>query len=243
MHILILGANSDIAFETAKLFAEHDQATFSLASKDLATLKTKAQDLTIRYDVKTHAYPFDIMRFDTHDTFYHQLPTKPDLVLIAVGMLGNEQESFTHFDKALEVIQTNYTGIISILNIISHDFRQRQQGTIAVISSIAGLRGRSKNSLYGSAKSGITTYLSGLRQRLSKHNVTVLTILPGFIQTKMTAQITIAKPLLATKQQSAKDIYKAIKKKRNIVYTPWFWRWIMIIVHYIPETLFKKMSF
>jgi decaprenylphospho-beta-D-erythro-pentofuranosid-2-ulose 2-reductase len=119
--------------------------------------------------------------------------------------------------------------------------KQNETGTIAVISSVAGDRGRKSNYVYGSAKGGLTIFLQGLRNALSGSGVHVLTIKPGFVDTPMTNDFT--KGLLWAKPEKvAKDIKRAIDKKKNIIYTPWFWRWIMLIIRLIPESVFKKMN-
>ena len=125
---------------------------------------------------------------------------------------------------------------------IAADFEQRNEGTICGISSVAGERGRKSNYLYGSAKAGFSEYLSGLRNRLAKSNVHVVTVKPGFIDTKMTEGMPLPAPLTAQPEQVAKDIFKACMKKKNVIYTLWMWRWIMAIIRNIPEPIFKKLD-
>jgi short-subunit dehydrogenase len=143
-------------------------------------------------------------------------------------------------EETLKTIQTNYTGAVSILNIIAQDFAGRKSGAIAGISSVAGERGRQSNYIYGSAKAGFTAYLSGLRNSLYKDNVHVLTVLPGFVYTKMTENLDLPKLLTANPADVASAVYTGIKKKKNVIYVKWFWRWIMYIIKAIPESIFKR---
>jgi len=136
----------------------------------------------------------------------------------------------------------NYTGAVSILNIVANYYVSQQKGIIAGISSVAGERGRQSNYFYGSAKAGFTAYLSGLRNRLFHQQVHVLTVQPGFVYTRMTEGLPLPRLLTATPEKVADSIYLAIRKKKNVIYVKWFWRWIMLIIKCIPEFLFKKLK-
>jgi short-subunit dehydrogenase len=140
----------------------------------------------------------------------------------------------------LKTINANYTGAVSILNIISADYASRQSGSIIGISSVAGNRGRQSNYIYGSAKAGFTAYLSGLRNKMYHSKVHVLTVLPGFVYTKMTEHLKLPKPLTANPEEVASAVFNGVKSRKNIVYVKWFWRWIMLIITSIPESMFKK---
>ena len=138
-------------------------------------------------------------------------------------------------------INLNYLSVVSVLTGFSQVMVQQAAGTIAVISSVAGDRGRKSNYVYGSAKSGLSIFLQGLRNSLADKGVNVLTIKPGFVDTPMTTEF--KKGLLWVKPDKiARDIVKAINRKKDIIYTPWFWRWIMLIIKLIPEKIFKKMN-
>jgi len=139
-------------------------------------------------------------------------------------------------------MDTNYTGVVSLFNIIANDFEKRKSGFIVGISSVAGDRGRKSNYIYGSAKAAFTAYLSGLRNRLYDAQVHVLTVKPGFVSTKMTEGMDLPEKLTAQPEEVAEDIYKAQQKGKNVLYTKWIWRWMMLIIRSIPEFQFKKMS-
>ena len=242
MNLLILGANSDVAWATAKIFAARSGASLILASRDLELLEKKAGDIQARYNGSARAVAFDALDYGSHKKFYADLQPKPDGVVLAFGHMEDQQAAQNDFNAARKIIDTNFTGAASILEIIAADFQKRGTGFIVGISSVAGDRGRQSNYFYGAAKAALTAYLSGLRNRLSKSNVHVITVLPGFIHTKMTAQIELPGLLTASPEQVAKDIHTAYTKSRNMIYTRWFWRWIMIIIKSIPETIFKRLS-
>jgi len=163
-------------------------------------------------------------------------------VISAVGYLGEQDRAQSDFREAKKIIDTNYAGVVSLLNIIANDFEKRKNGFIVGISSVAGDRGRKSNYIYGSAKAALTTYLSGLRNRLYDANVQVLTVKPGFVATKMTEGMALPEKLTAQPEEVAEDIYKAQQKGRNVLYTKWMWRWVMLIIKSIPEFLFKKKN-
>ena len=138
-------------------------------------------------------------------------------------------------------METNYTGAVSILEIVASDFEARGHGFIIGFSSVAGERGRQSNYIYGSAKGGLTVYLSGLRNRLARRGVHVMTVLPGFVRSRMTEGMDLPERLTATPEEVAEDVYRAYRRKKDILYTMWFWRWIMIVIRSIPESMFKRL--
>jgi decaprenylphospho-beta-D-erythro-pentofuranosid-2-ulose 2-reductase len=237
--VLLLGASSDIGYAIAEKFAAH-QFGVQLAGRSLPHLQTLQSDLNIRFNVPVSIHSFDAVSFSTHHSFYEQLNPKPDITICAFGYMEDNEKAFADWAITENIIHTNYTGAVSILNIIAADYASRKTGIIAGISSVAGERGRQGNFIYGSAKAGFTAYLSGLRNRFYPDGVHVLTVLPGFVKTKMTAGLSLPAKLTATPEQVAVDVFKAIQKKKNIIYTKWFWKWIMLIIKNIPESIFKK---
>ena len=181
------------------------------------------------------------MNFKSHKSFYTNLKTKPDIVITCIGYLDNQGDSQNDFEESLRAIQSNFTGLVSILNIISNDFEKKGSGVIVGVSSVAGDRGRGSNYIYGSSKAAFTSYLSGLRNRLHALGVSVITIKPGFIKTKMTSHLDLPKLLTVSTDEISKDILNSIKKGKSIIYTKWFWKWIMLITKLIPERIFKKL--
>ena len=242
MNLLILGANSEIAHSLAKEFANAEHAAIYLASRDTDVLEKKAADMKIRFGVDAHALFFDALNLSSHRDFYESLNPKPDGVILAFGYLGDQKSAQNNFDEAQHIIDINLTGSVSILEIIAADFERRGHGFVIAIASVAGERGRQSNYIYGAAKGGLAIYLSGLRNRLCKRNVRVMTVLPGFVKTKMTESLELPEKLTASPEQAAQDIFRAYQKGKDIVYTKWFWRWIMLIIRLIPEKIFKRLS-
>ncbi|MBC8769836.1 SDR family oxidoreductase [Arenibacter sp. BSSL-BM3] len=240
-YVLIIGAKSDVAMAVARKYAKEGFNLY-LASRNSDTLEEFASDLKLRYECHAQCLELDILDYSSHQFFYDQLKEEVIGVISAVGYLGDQKISEKEFMEASKLIDTNFTGIVSLFNIIALDFEQRKSGFICGISSVAGDRGRKKNYIYGAAKAALSTYLSGLRNRLFSSGVHVITVKPGFIATKMTEGLDLPKRLTGTPEQVASDIYNAQKKLTNVVYTIWIWRWIMLIIRNIPEWQFKKMN-
>ncbi len=240
-YVLILGAKSDIAKEVARIYAKHGYDLY-LAARNAEELKEFANDIRIRTNREVKLLEFDILDYKSHQSFYESLDEKPLGVISAVGYLGDQQRAQKDFEEAKKIIDTNYTGIVSIFNIIANDFEKRKNGFIVGISSVAGDRGRKSNYIYGSAKAALTAYLSGLRNRLYDSKVHVMTVKPGFVDTKMTKGMDLPEKLTAKPKEVAKDIYIAQQKGKDILYTKWIWKWIMLIIKMIPEWKFKGMS-
>lgn len=239
--VLILGATSDVAVACAHTYAGEKNKLY-LAGRDQKALEVLAGDIHIRYQVEVVPCVFDAMKFEDHQQFWDQLNPKPNMTICVFGLLGDQAISATNWSACKAVIDSNYTGAVSILNIVANTYEQQKTGTIVGISSVAGERGRQSNYIYGSAKAGFTAYLSGLRNRLTASGVHVLTVKPGFINTRMTEHLTLPKPLTAQPEQVAKAIAKAVRNKRNVLYVLPIWRLVMLIIRNIPEGIFKKLK-
>ncbi|UII25513.1 SDR family oxidoreductase [Fulvivirga maritima] len=239
--VLILGGTSDIAYELAKIhIGEQDEVI--LASRNVDNLKVIQSDLKIRYRGGVMIEKFDATDTATHKSFFEELPDSISLVYCLFGYLGDNDLAQTSWAEAQQIINSNYVGAVSILNIISEEFARKKEGVIVGVSSVAGVRGRQSNYIYGSAKAGFTAYLSGLRNRLYHDGVHVLTVLPGFMNTKMTAGMDLPKLLTASPEVAARKIAKAAKKKKNTAYVLGKWRYIMMVISNIPESIFKKLK-
>jgi len=239
--VLIIAAKSDIAKAVAAKYAQKGYGLY-LAARKADELADFAQHLRIKTQQEITCFELDILDTASHADFYQQFKNKPQGVICAAGYLGDQLKAQTDFNEAQQIINTNFTGIMSLLNIIANDFEQRKGGFIVGISSVAGDRGRKSNYIYGAAKAGFSAYLSGLRNRLYENKVSVLTVKPGFVATQMTAGMDLPAKLTAQPEAVADDIYNAQQKNRNILYTKGLWRWIMLIIKNIPEWQFKKMS-
>ena len=240
-HVLILGATSDMAQALAYRYAQEGYQ-LTLAARQIEPLTALVSDLQIRYQAKVAALAFEATDYASHATFYANLATPPNVVICVFGYLGEQAKAQEDFTEAEKIIATNYVGAVSILNIVANDFESRQSGCIIGISSVAGDRGRQSNYIYGSAKAGFTAYLSGLRNRLAKSQVQVLTVKPGFVRTRMTEKLKLPPFITATPTQVANQIYRAHQAKRDVLYTLWMWQFIMLIIRHIPEFIFKRLS-
>ena len=241
--VLIIGATSAIAQEVAKLYANSGSQLY-LVARNSEKLEQVAQDLNVRGASAVSTYSCDLTDITCHDEILCDVDKvfgDIDIILIAHGTLPEQKECESSIDKTLQELKINMISVVSLLTVLGNYFEKQGKGCIAVISSVAGDRGRQSNYVYGAAKGGLTIFLQGLRNRLSKSGVCVLTIKPGFVITPMTKNF--KKGILwAQPQQVAKAIVSAIQKRKNVVYVPWFWRWIMLVIRIIPENIFKRMS-
>ncbi len=240
-YVLILGATSDVAIACAHEFAKHGYDLY-LAGRDTAVLEDHAADLQIRYQVNVKALVFDALMFEQHPGFYKAMDPPPEITICVFGLLGHQSESEKNWKDCKKVLDSNYTGAVSILNCVANDYEAIKKGTIVGISSVAGERGRQSNYIYGSAKAGFTAYLSGLRNRLVSSGVHVVTVKPGFIHTKMTEGLKLPKPVTAEPRHVGRAIFKAVKSRKNVIYVLPVWRLIMLIIRNIPEGIFKKLK-
>jgi decaprenylphospho-beta-D-erythro-pentofuranosid-2-ulose 2-reductase len=243
MKVMIIGATSAIAHETAKLYAKEGAELF-LVGRNPEKTEAVAQDLKVRGAKTVETYLVDLAKLDQHQALIDSAVAKLgklDAVLIAHGTLSDQEACQKSVEQTLEDINTNGLSIISLLTILANYFEQRKSGTIAVISSVAGDRGRQSNYVYGSSKALINAFLSGLRNRLYKAGVSVITIKPGTVDTPMTAHMKKG-ALFATAPKVGADIYNAMQKGKDVLYTPFFWRIIMLILTHIPEFVFKRLN-
>lgn len=243
MRVVIIGASSAIAYETAKCFA-YDGADLFLVGRSSEKLATIAADLKVRGAKRVETYVLDLCELDRHQEMFEQalaLLGELDMLLIAHGTLGDQHKSELSVAETMRELQTNCLSVISLLTISANYFERQQHGCIGVVSSVAGDRGRKSNYVYGTAKGAVTIFLQGLRNRLSSAGVSVVTIKPGYVATPMTAHL--KKSLLTASPQSVgRGIYQAMKKGKDVVYLPWFWSPIMLIIKSIPERIFKRLS-
>lgn len=241
--IAIFGATSAIAQACARIWAERGAALF-LVGRKAERLQAIAGDLGVRGARQVEWAAHDLADLEAHeglvDKAFEALGDV-DTALVAHGTLGDQTLLAQDPSLAAESIALNFISAASLLSHLANRLERRGAGCLAVISSVAGDRGRQSNYVYGSAKAGLTAFASGLRNRLGKSGVSVLTIKPGFVDTPMTAHVKKS-PLFASPETVARGIVKAIDRKKDVVYLPGFWRPIMWIIRSLPEGIFKRLS-
>ena len=241
--VLIIGATSAIAEATARCWAAHCAALF-LVGRRTGQLNTIADDLRIRGAASVGLFTMDACDTSAHAAMLEAAENAMgglDVALIAYGSLPDQKACEVSVDLTLKEINTNALSVIALATRLAEGFERQGSGTLAVISSVAGDRGRQSNYVYGAAKGMVSLFMQGLRNRLAKKGVQVLTINPGFVDTPMT--VALPKGALWAKPETiARGIVRAIDGKRDEVYLPGFWWLIMTIIKHIPERVFKKLS-
>lgn len=242
-HIVIIGATSAIAEACARRWAERP-AHFFLVARNALRLENIKSDLRAR-GANADNYTLDANDLSAHAAMVSAAQRalgRIDIVLIAHGTLSDQKACEGSADTAVAEVMTNGTSAIALLTHFASVLEKQRSGTLAVISSVAGERGRPSNYVYGAAKAMVSTFCEGLRARLFKVGVHVLVIKPGFVATPMTAGLNLPPLLTATPEAVAADIDTAVQRRRDVLFTPWFWRWIMLIIRLIPGAIFKKLS-
>lgn len=240
--IVIFGATSAIAQEVARQTAARGDR-LALVGRSAAKLEAIASDLRAR-GATVHAQTADLNDVSGHAALFDEAKKALggiDTVLVAHGTLTDQEAAQRDFSVVESELRTNFVSAASIIELAAAHFESQRSGVIAVITSVAGDRGRRKNYVYGAAKAALSTYLSGVRNRLAASGVGVLDIRPGFVDTPMTANIDKG-PLFASPQKVARDIVRAIDREADVVYTPFFWWWIMLVIRSLPERVFKRMN-
>ena len=240
--VLIVGATSAIAEATARLYAQ-EEASFYLLARNEVKLKKIGDDLRIRGARKIFTRSFEAENYNEHSQVIDDAIQKLDgidIALLAHGFLPDQRECEKKLLNALSSININFVSMISFLTKLANHFEDRRSGTIAVISSVAGDRGRASNYVYGSAKGGLSVFLQGLHNRLHRSGVNVVTIKPGLVRTPMTLGIKRSY-FMSSPRIVAKGIVLGIRKRRNVVYCPRYWRFIMIALRIVPDSLFRLL--
>jgi len=241
--VLILGATSSLARAVATLLA-CEGARLYLAGRDVFEVERIAADLAVRYRANVKWDAFEATEYGEHREFFDRVVAALgglDIVVSSLGELGDQALAQTDCEHARRIMDSNYTGVASILAQAANYMEEQGKGLIVGISSVAGDRGRQSNYVYGSAKGACSLFLQGLRNRLSRRGVRVITVKPGFMDTKMT----FGKQgmfLVASPEAAAGAIVRGMRGSGDVLYVPWFWRWIMLIIRLIPEPIFKRMK-
>lgn len=246
--VAIFGSSSAIAKGVAEVLAQMGYS-LHLLERDLVEANRSAADLRLRHGIQAKGWAFEATAFQKHEKLWKSLSPRPRGVLVAFGAMGEVEKTLTDSGHLLQVIHSNYTGALTVLSPAAFEFEKWRRGGdqgplwIAAISSVAGERGRATNLVYGSAKAGLTAYLSALRQRLTPLGISVTTIIPGYVATPMTEGMATPKALTATVQGASRQIARAIISGASQVYVKPIWRWVMFAIRHIPEGLFRKLKF
>jgi len=241
--ILIIGGTSAIATETAILFSKNGADIF-LADIKLNRLEEVKNHINALTKCNVHIGEYELKDMSQHKTLFDDALRHLgdiDAVLIAHGTLPEQEKIQNDNLLTVEQININFTSVVSLASLTGNYFESKDNGCLAVISSVAGDRGRQSNYVYGAAKGGISLFLQGMRNRFAKKGISVLTVKPGFVDTPMTAHLS-KNPLYSSPEQVGKLIYEGMKKGKDIIYVPGFWRLIMFVIKHIPESIFKKLS-
>jgi short-subunit dehydrogenase len=241
--ILIMGATSAIAEAAARRFASRGDSLF-LVGRNAQRLQAVADDLMVRGAHAAYAYVLDARDIERYPIMLDAAAERMggiDAALIAHGTLSDQFACQSSIEQLLQEFTTNALSYIALCTQLANRFEAQNQGVIAVISSVAGDRGRQSNYVYGAAKAAVTSFTSGLRQRLYSKGVRVVTIKPGFVDTPMTAAFKKG-ALWASPEAVATSIVRAIDRGTPVIYTPGFWRAIMWIIRTIPEHVFRRLK-
>ncbi len=238
---LVIGGNSDIGKAISYKFAE-DGYEIHLAGRSISEMERTAKDITNRYEVESQVFDLDIEDNASLNNFLYSYNQVPKIVIYAIGYLGHQKLAENSIDEANRIININFTYQIPIINHFANLMEEQKNGNIIIISSVAGLRGRATNYFYGASKSAMIAFASGLRQRLSLSNVFVMSVLPGFIRTKMTQDIEAPKLFIGDVVKVASKVFSAFKKKKTVLITPFIYRLLFLVINNLPEKLFIKLK-
>lgn len=244
MNIVIAGATSAIAQAWARLRAAQGDS-FYLLGRDSAKLAVVGQDLLARGAKAVHCETIDFAQIQDYNAVIAQLYAhwpQVDIALFAQGSMPAQRELEQNVAALRAMFELNAMSYLQPATLIAERMAQAGAGSVVLISSPAGDRGRQSNYFYGASKAAVTVFAAGLRNYLTKKHVQVLTVKPGFVDTPMTAGMDKSGPLWATPEQVAACIENGIQKKKDAIYAPWFWQYIMLIIRHIPEFIFKRLS-
>lgn len=242
-NVLVLGATSAIAEATMRILARHGTA-FYLVARDGDKLAAVRSNLLTLGAVSVTVHVADLNDTSAHPSLLRQAANvlgTIDMALLAHGVLGEQQQAQAEYASAEIILRTNFLSYVSLITWLANYFEGAHRGVLAVISSVAGDRGRKSNYVYGASKGGLNVYLEGVRNRIDRSGVHVLTIKPGFIATPMTAQLP-KNPLFLKPSEAGKYILQAVARRKDVAYIPPFWAFVMLVIRSIPRSIFKKMN-
>jgi short-subunit dehydrogenase len=238
--LLVVGGTSDIGHAIAVRFGQ-DGWSIQLAGRDPDGLARNARDIETRTQATVSTHALDILDYASFSDFTSGLDRLPDVAVCVVGLLGDQRAAESDPTHAQLIMRTNYEGPALLLSRLAERFAARGSGTIIGVSSVAGDRGRASNYVYGSAKAGFSAFLSGLRNRLFKQNIRVITVKPGFVNTRMTAGLNLPGVLTAQPDEVGAAVFRAVQKGGSVIYVRPIWQLIMGVIRAIPERFFQRL--
>jgi len=239
--ILIVGATSAIATEVGRVYAERGAMLF-LTGRNPERLASVADDLRVRGAGSVATAALDVLDIASHAAVVEQAFASGglDAAVIAHGTLPDQKACQQSAAETVRALEVNFTATAALLTLLANRFAAQHRGTLAVITSVAGDRGRQSNYVYGAAKGGLAVFLQGLRNRLHHAGVSVVTLKPGFVNTPMTAEVPRNR-LFSSARRAGRSIHRAIEGHKDVAYIPWFWRPIMALITSLPESVFKRL--
>ena len=240
--MIVLGANSEIsqAFVEQCLSKGEKYPVIFLFSSDIELANRFACHIQVKYRQNSKLIEWDITKGYDPERFKD---VESGLLFCATGFLGKGTDDALYDpDHTGKIVDINYAGLIPVINFFANKMEQKGNGAIIALSSVAGERGRQSNFIYGSAKAALTAYLSGLRNYMYSRKVHVMTVIPGYLDTGMTRHLTLNPRLTASPEKTARYIYSAFKRKKNVIYILPVWKWIMTVIKLIPEEFFKRIK-
>lgn len=242
-NVLIFGATSAIAQAIGRIYAAAG-ASLVLVGRDRVRLESNAADLRVRGAVKAVVIAADLSEFAQHAGLVARAGAELaslDVVLIAHGTLPDQQRCDEDATELRRAIETNFVSVVTLATVVAAALERQGRGTLVVFGSVAGDRGKRSNYAYGAAKAGVAVFLEGLGIRLRSRGVGVLTVKPGFVDTPMTAKFKKG-PIWATPERVAASVCRAVEQRKSVVYVPWFWRPIMLLIRVLPSSIFTRMG-
>ena len=239
-YIIIYGGSSYISKELLKILSK-DFNQFIIFCRNKNVVNRYISELKLEnFEIKI--FEADLLDLKSNVSFIEKLENNILGLIWITGSTGNPDEEYLNPNKCEITLKINFVNPVLLINRILPKMKTGKKSFVAVLTSVAGLRGRSKRLFYSSAKAGLIAYLSALRQKFNKKNINVITVIPGYMSTKP-FNIKASPFLISSPEKSAQIIYNAIKKEKEIVYINFFWRIIMFCINLIPEKIYKKLNF
>jgi len=240
--VIILGAKSDMAKAAALQFAKNGFDLFLVGRDATSELNEFGHSITEEFGHEVCLHDLDILDKDATGSFLSGFKIIPDGIVSFVGLLGDQKKAIKEPTHAETILTSNFNAVVPIIDFFANQFENRKSGFIIGVSSVAGRRGKKRNYYYGAAKAGFTAYLSGLRNRLHNKNIYIMTVLPGYVETKMTKAMDLPKWLTVSPEYVGRKIFNAYQNKKDVIYVPGIWKIIMDTISFIPERIFKKLD-